>query len=300
MNDFKITYEEVFDLVHNACTGISEDALCILKKCAEKESDPGAKVMLNTMINNVSKAGEIDKPVCQSPGLPTVYVRFGDNGQLGDLLSFIPKAVVECTLKGYIRPSIVHPLTRVNPGDSSGVGIPNFELRYVAGQEYMEVILSAKGCGAELGNVSKILTPATLGKDLSGLKKLVLETVINAGGFPCPPSAIGIGIGGQMDISAKLSREAISSRDWRDNNPDTQLDDLEKELLEKVNSLGLGPAGVGGNTTTLALKIGMASTHTAICPVTINFHCWVARRFGVRFYQDGHREYLFKKDDYKC
>ncbi|EGO63916.1 fumarate hydratase [Acetonema longum] len=295
MGDFKITYEEIFSLVHNMCTGISSDVLEIMNKALVKESNQGAKALLQSMIDNVGQAGKLDKPVCQSPGLPTVYIRFGDQADLGGLSKWLPQAVVECTKKGYIRPSIVHPLTRYNPGDSSGVGIPNFEYQYRPGQEYMEVIMSAKGCGAELANLSTILTPATLGTNYVGLKKLVLETVTKGGGFPCPPSAIGIGIGGQMDISAKLSREAISTRDWRDQHPDPLFASLEKELLENINSLGLGPAGIGGDTTCLAVKIGYAATHTAICPVTINFHCWVARRFGVRFYPDGRREYLFQE-----
>lgn len=295
MDKYGITYEEVFSLVHGACTTISADALVIMKQRAEQETKPEAQSMLRAMIDNVAQAGKLDKPVCQSPGFPTVWVRFGDAASLADISAFIPQAVVECTKKGYIRPSIVHPLTRHNSGDSSGAGVPNFEYQYRPGQEYLEVILSAKGCGAELGNISTILTPATLGEKMTGLKKLVLKTVINAGGYPCPPSAIGIGIGGQMDVSAKLSREAISTRDWRDRNPDPMMAELEQELLENINSLGIGPAGIGGDTTCLAVKIGYAATHTAICPVTINFHCWVARRFGVRFYPDGKREYLFQE-----
>lgn len=293
MSDFKITYDEVFSLVHSSCTRISADALSLMQKALAQETKKEARAFLQAMVDNVEQAGTLDKPVCQSPGLPTVYVRFGDNANLKPITEFIPQAVVEATKKGYIRPSIVHPLTRANSGDSSGKGIPNFEYQYRPGQEYMEVIMSAKGCGAELGNISKIMTPATLGKDYVGLKKLVLETITNAGGIPCPPSAIGIGIGGQMDISAKLSREAISTRDWRDRNEDPLLAELEEELLTNINKLGIGPAGVGGNTTCLAVKINYAYTHTAICPVTINFHCWVARRFGVRFYPDGRREYLF-------
>jgi len=294
MADFNITYEEIFDLLHHACTSISADALELMNRAMARESRPEALAMLQTMVENVSQAGTQDKPVCQSPGLPTVYIRFGDNGQLGELTRFLPQALVECTRRGYIRPSIVHPLTRHNPGDSSGQGIPNFEYQYRPGQEYMEVIASAKGCGAELANISVILTPATLGADYVGLKRLVLETVVKGGGIPCPPSAIGIGIGGQMDISAKLSREAISTRDWRDSHPDPLFAGLEEELLANINALGLGPAGIGGDTTCLAVKIGWAATHTAICPVTINFHCWVARRFGVRFYPDGRREHLFQ------
>ena len=295
MDKYGITYEEVFSLVHGACTTISADALEIMKQRAEQETKPEAQSMLRAMIDNVAQASKLDKPVCQSPGFPTVWVRFGDAAPLADISAFIPQAVVECTKQGYIRPSIVHPLTRHNSGDSSGVGVPNFEYQYRPGQQYLEVILSAKGCGAELGNISTILTPATLGDKMTGLKRLVLKTVINAGGYPCPPSAIGIGIGGQMDVSAKLSREAISTRDWRDRNPDPMMAELEQELLENINSLGIGPAGIGGDTTCLAVKIGYAATHTAICPVTINFHCWVARRFGVRFYPDGKREYLFQE-----
>lgn len=294
MRDLQITYEEVYDLLHQACTTISPDALYLMRQAAERETHAEAGVFLNTMINNVALAKQLDKPVCQSPGFPTVWIRFGECFDMGPLLSFLPKALTQATEEGLIRPSIVHPLTRHNPGDSSGLGVPNIELRYVPGQTFVEIIMSAKGCGAELGNVSKILTPATLGKNYVGLKQLVLDTVINAGGFPCPPSAIGIGLGGQMDISAKLSREAISTRNWLDSNPDPLLDELEQELLEDINQLGIGPAGVGGKTTTLAVKMAYAATHTAICPVTINFHCWVARRFGVRIYPDGQREFLFQ------
>ena len=295
MGSFNITYDEILSLVHNACTTISADALELMKKACEAETKAEAKALLASMIDNVDQAGRFDKPVCQSPGLPTIYIRFGDNADLSGLTQWLPQAVMECTKNGYIRPSIVHPLTRHNSGDSSGVGIPNFEYQYRPGQDYMEVIMSAKGCGAELANLSTILTPATLGPNYVGLKKLVLETVVKGGGFPCPPSAIGIGIGGQMDISAKLSREAISTRDWRDQHSDPMIAEIEKELLTNINALGIGPAGIGGDTTCLSVKIGYAATHTAICPVTINFHCWVARRFGVRFYPDGSREYLFRE-----
>lgn len=297
MPEIRITYQEVLDLVHHACTSISADALQLMRGALEAETKPEAKVMLKAMVDNVEQAKTSDKPVCQSPGLPTVYVRFGDGAPLKELSSFIPKAVVECTGLGYIRPSIVHPLTRVNSGDSSGIGIPNFEYQYRPGLGHVEVIMSAKGCGAELANVSTILTTATLGPDYEGLKKLVLEAVAKGGGFPCPPVAIGVGIGGQMDISAKLSREAVSTRDWRDHHPDPLFAGLERELLHDINALGIGPAGIGGDTTCLTVKIGYAATHTAICPVTVNFHCWVARRFGVRFHPDGRRDHLFQENE---
>ncbi|MBP2636141.1 MAG: ttdA 1 [Firmicutes bacterium] len=297
MTKFNITYEEVYNWVKETCTHVSPDSLVLLKQGLQKETSPGAKAMLSSMLDNVDMADKDDKPVCQSPGFPTVYFSYGSVEGLDLLSQYVPKAMVEATGNGYARPSIVHSLTRKNPGNNSGDGVPNMEYLYCPGQEYIEMVMSFKGCGAELGNVYKTMTTAQLGSDYKGLKTLVYETVINAGGMPCPPSSIGIGIGGQMDVAAKLSRRAVSTRDWRDKNPDPLLNELEEELLENINKLGLGPAGIGGNTTCMAVKIGMAATHTAICPVAINFHCWVARRMGVRIYPDGRREYLFGKGE---
>lgn len=294
MTEISITYDQIYDWVKNSCTNVSQDCIEILKSSLNKERNPGAQALLKTMLKNVELANDLDKPICQSPGYPTVYVRFGDNVYLKPIQEYITQAVVSATKNGYLRPSIVHPLTRHNPGDNSGIGVPNFEFQYRPSQKYLEMIISSKGCGAELGNVMKVMTPAELGPNLSGLKRLIYTTVIEAGGKPCPPIGLGVGIGGQMDVASKLSREAISTRDWRDDNPDPQLDALEKELLAGINALGIGPAGTGGDTTCLAIKIGMASTHTAICPVAINFHCWTARRSGIRIYPDGHQEYLFK------
>lgn len=296
MAKYNITYEEVYGWVRQSCTHVSADSLELLSTARANETNPGAVAMLSSMLENVAMADQQDKPVCQSPGFPTVYISFGGDEGVDLLSEYIPKALVEATGRGYARPSIVHSLSRHNPGDNHGDGVPNVEYKFKPGQEYIEMILSFKGCGAELGNVYKTMTTAQLGDDLKGLKDLVYETVINAGGMPCPPSAVGIGIGGQMDVAAKLSREAISTRDWRDKNPDKQLNQLEEELLGNINRLGIGPAGIGGKTTCLAVKIGMAATHTAICPVAINFHCWVARRIGVRLYPDGRREYLFTKE----
>lgn len=302
MATLELPYEKVYDLLHKCCTSISPDVLFLMKQAAQNETNVEAKTFLETMLKNVELAGKMDKPVCQSPGFPSVWIRWGEAMQpnLTNLTDNITKAVIEATKAGYIRPSIVHPLTRFNPGDSSGRGVPNYELRYQKDLPYCEIVVSAKGCGAELPNVAKILTPATLGKNYKGLKKLVLDVIcgsegyMGARGYPCPPFSIGIGIGGQMDVAAKLSREAISTRSWLDHNPDPLFDELEQELLADINKLKNGPAGIGGDTTALAVKIGWAATHTAICPVVINFHCWVARRFGVRFYPDGHIEQLFQ------
>jgi fumarate hydratase subunit alpha len=281
-------YENAFyeNLVRGV-TSVSQDILDMMEKAIVREEAPAAKGMLETLIKNATLAKERKRGVCQSPGIPCIYVRVGREMAGIDVVKITGKAIVQATQEGYLRPSIVHPLTRKNTGNNSGPGIPNFEIELEPELEYLETIVSFKGCGPELFNAFKTFTPESLGKNLEGFKRFVLEKVIDAGGKPCPPIGLGIGIGGQMDGAATLSRRAISTRRWDDRNPDPEMDRMEQELLAKINQLGIGPGGVGGKTTALAVKIGMAYTHTAICPVAVNFHCWVGRRFGFKFYKDG-------------
>ena len=283
---------EVHKTVLRAVSEISADVKCLLEDALSRESNETARSMLSAMVENLSIAKQKGKAVCQSPGYPTAWLSYGSDNMPLCVKDAVAEAVAEATCKGYLRPSIVDPLTRVNSGDNTGKGVPNIEYEYVPGQQFVDFIISFKGCGAELGNEMKIMTTAALGRDLAGLKRLILETAVNAGGKPCPPYGIGVGIGGQMDVAAKLSRKAISTRRWDDVNPDPQLAALEDELKAEINALGLGAAGTGGDTVCLSLKMERAHTHTAIAPVCINFHCWVARRAGVRIYDDGRVERL--------
>lgn len=284
--------QSVHDAVIRAVTEISGDVKALLEDALSRESNDTARSMLRSMLDNVDIAKAADKGVCQSPGYPCTWITFGGGNFPARAKEIISSAVAEATKKGYLRPSMVDPLTRENSGNNTGKGVPNIEYEYVPGQEYVDFIISFKGCGAELGNALQIMTPAKLGKNLTGMKRFILETAIKAGGKPCPPFGIGIGIGGQMDICSKLSRKAISTRRWDDVNQDPELAALERELKDAINSLGLGAAGTGGDTVCLAVKIERAHTHTAIAPVAINFHCWVARRAGIRIYDDGRVEKL--------
>lgn len=285
-------------VVHDTCiravTEISADVKKLMQKALSRETNHTAQSMLASMLENLDVAKRGDRAVCQSPGYPTTWISFGDDNFPACAADEVAHSLAEATKKGYLRPSIVDPLTRRNPGDNTGKGVPNIEYAYNPGQRYVDFIISFKGCGAELGNAMKIFTTAQLqlDRDYAGLKRFVVETAINAGGKPCPPFGIGIGIGGQMDVAAKLSRSTISTRRWDDCSPDPLLARLEDELRDNINSLGLGAAGTGGDTACLAVKIDTAATHTAIAPVCINFHCWVARRAGIRVYNDGHTEKL--------
>lgn len=287
VNFNELVKQQVNQTVIRAVTEISEDVKSLLEAALERESNKTAKSMLSSMIENLKIAKDADKAVCQSPGYPTVYISAGEGFPLASVKAAVLEAIAEATRKGYLRPSMVDPLTRKNSGDNTGKGVPNIEYEYVPGQKFIQFIISFKGCGAELGNAMQIMTPAKLGENLNGLKRFILDTVLTAGGKPCPPYGIGIGIGGQMDVAAKLSRKAISVRRWDDVNPDSELAALETLLCDQINSLGLGAAGTGGDTSCLAVKIERAHTHTAIAPVAINFHCWVARRAGIRIYCDG-------------
>ncbi len=284
----------IYDTVLRAVTEISTDVKDLLLEAFDRETNSTAKSMLSSMLENLDIAKKQDKAVCQSPGYPTAWISYSCDNFPDFASGTIGKALADATEKGYLRPSIVDPLTRYNPGDNTGDGVPNIEYKFHPDQTYIDFIISFKGCGAELGNAMNIFTTATLklDQDFSGLKRFVLETAIRAGGKPCPPFGIGIGIGGQMDVASKLSREAISTRKWNDYNPDPLLNRLEDELKSNINKLGLGAAGTGGDTACLAVKIGKAATHTAIAPVAINFHCWVARRAGIRIYDDGSIEKL--------
>jgi len=281
--------EAFYESLIRGVTGISPDILQLLKDARDDET-PTGKSMLDALIQNVELARKMKRGVCQSPGIPCIYIRSNPELSGINIRKIAGDSIIRATKEGYLRPSIVHPLTRKNSGDNSGPGIPNFEMEVDPSLDYLEIIVSFKGCGPELFNAFKTFTPESLGKNLEGLKRFLLETVINAGGKPCPPIGLGVGIGGQMDGAAKLSRMAISTRRWDDRNPDPELDRMERELKDRINQLGIGPGGAGGKTTALAVKIGLAYTHTAICPVAVNFHCWVGRRFGFRFYADGTRE----------
>ena len=236
----------IHDAVIRAVTEISADVKGLLKDALARETNETAKSMLRSMVDNLSIAKEGDKAVCQSPGYPTTWLSFGDGNLPECTREAISEAVAEATKKGYLRPSMVDPLTRENSGNNTGKGVPNIEYEYHPGQKYVDFIISFKGCGAELGNAMQIMTTAKLGKNLSGLKRFILETAVNAGGKPCPPYGIGIGIGGQMDIAAKLSRKAISTRRWDDVNPDPELAALEAGLKDAINGLGLGAGGCPG------------------------------------------------------
>lgn len=280
--------EVSLNVLSRAATRVSEDCIELLKKAHDREGNKTARKMLNAMIRNSEMASKQGKSVCQSPGYPVVYLTLGKEFCLDFAIrETLTDLFRSATEKNLLRPSMVHPITRKNTGNNTGFNVPNFEIEVNPRLDFSEIIISLKGCGAELFDAVKVFTPAQIGRNGEGIKRFILETIVDAGGGPCPPGAVGIGMGGQIDQAARLSRRAVSIRRWDDTNPNVEFAKWEKELLKKANSLGIGPAGLGGDTTVLAVKIEFAYTHTAILPVVVNFHCWPARRARAHIYPDG-------------
>ena len=286
-------HEIVYTIAKLAAVHLAEDALSLMHKARDKESSPEARRVLEAMLQNANIARECEVSLCQSPGYPVLYVRLGKGITLDELnpQEVAGQALSEVTRLGYLRPSIVHPLSRKNTGDNSGINVPDVEIDFDPQLDGLEAVISFKGCGAELFSRAAVLPPYRIGPSAGGIKRFILETVAEAGGGPCPPVVLGVGIGGQLHQAAKLARRAMSVRRWDDVNPDPELAELEAELAQGVNSLGIGPAGIGGDTTCLGVKLGMAYTHTAIMPIVVNFHCWPARRARARMDHSGEVAY---------
>lgn len=182
-----------------------------------------------------------------------------------DLSQAIAEGVRHATDQIPLRPNAVDPLTRINSGDNTGNGIPDINYSFVEGNELC-ITVAPKGAGSENMSALKMFNPT----EVSGIHNFILETVLNAGGMPCPPVIVGVGIGGTFDKSARLAKKALLE--------DTDdMNEMERELLAEINSLGIGPMGMGGNTTALAVHIKKAHCHTASLPVAVNIQCWANR-----------------------
>jgi fumarate hydratase subunit alpha len=190
-----------------------------------------------------------------------------------------------------LRPNAVHPLTRKNPGTNIGERMPYINYKF-SKDDYLEITVFPKGAGSENMSALAMLTPS---QGIKGIKEFVLDTVVSAGGKPCPPIILGIGIGGSADISMKLAKESLL-RPINERHKDDKIAALEEELLNALNLTGIGPMGLGGKTSVLGVSIEYAHCHTASFPVAINIQCWAARRATARIYSDGKVKYMTHKE----
>jgi len=270
-----ITQKQIEDticsLYRDSVIELPKDVKNALKDAYANENDETARLNLKAIIDNIEAAHENSIPMCQDTGLPIVFVKLGDV-TVENLYQGIRNGIEKATITVPLRPNVVDPFTRENTGTNTGKGIPLVEVEVVEG-DYLELTIFPKGFGSENNNALKMALP---GEGIEGVKKFVLETVLAAGGKPCPPTRIGVGIGGSSDYALKLAKKALL-RDVNSKNSDKRLAELEEELLESVNSTGIGPMGLGGKTTALDVKVELADTHTAGLPIGVCIQCWAAR-----------------------
>lgn len=263
--------EKVRELALDANYDIGPSFIDLLREKIKSEKSNIGKNVLEQIVENDELARNEKAPMCQDTGVVVCFVEVGyDVHIVGDLYEAINQGVREAYDKGYLRKSVVrHPLIRENTNDNTPA-ITHVSL--VPGDQ-IKITIAPKGGGSENMSLVKMLTPA---EGIEGIKKLVLHTIFYAGGKPCPPLTVGIGIGGNLEKSALIAKEAIL-RDVRDVNPDPLLRKLEAEILDDINKLGVGPMGFGGSTTALAVKINVYPCHIASLPVAINLQCHASR-----------------------
>lgn len=274
--------EALVEALTRASTTLPEEVVQALRAAQDREDGP-AKVQLEAILKNVEMARTGKVPICQDTGTTTFFVRFGiDFPHLKTLTQAIPEAVRRATKEVPLRPNTVHPFTGKNPGDNTGRYVPVITWEPVAGDS-VEIQVLPKGGGSENCCALKMLAP---GVGLKGIKEAVVEHVVAAGGLPCPPTIVGVGIGGSADLVLKLGKLALL-RPLRKRHPEPEVAALEEELEELINASGVGPMGLGGKTTVLAVHVEYAHRHPASLPLGIVVQCWAHRRAAVLIGPDG-------------
>ena len=272
--DSKQITETVSALFQEACVNIPEDVLAALKKAQDKEESPVAKDVLGKIIENTEVARNEKTPLCQDTGFAVVMLEMGQDVHItgGSLYEAIEEGVRQGYDKGYLRKSIARqPFSaRVNTKDNTP---PVIHTDIVSGDK-LKITVLPKGGGSENCSRLTVLTPA---KGRQGIIDFVVNLVNDSGSNPCPPVVIGVGIGGTTDMTMTIAKKALV-RKLGDPNPDPEVAELERELLQKINNLGIGPMGYGGRTTALAVHVEVYPAHIASLPVAVNVQCWCARR----------------------
>ncbi|MBI0584619.1 MAG: fumarate hydratase [Methanomassiliicoccus sp.] len=277
-----VVEEAVVNMLREAVTTLPADVERALRDAEREETSAIARTQLRTVLHNLEEAGRRSLPLCQDTGVPVFFVT---GAMFPGLEEGIRRGVARATAEIPLRPNAVHPLTRKNPGTNVGAGSPRIVYR-PTGELDTLITVMPKGAGSENMSALAMLTPS---QGLRGAKAFVLDTVVRAGGRPCPPTIVGVGIGGTADHAAELAKEALL-RPLDVDNPDRDLDALERELKDALNRTGVGPMGLGGRTTVLGVRCAMAYCHTASLPVAVNMQCWAARRASVRIRPDGSTE----------
>ena len=292
----EIIAKTVFETIRKGATVLSEDVRKAFEIAICQETSQTAKTGLKRTLSSMDMSAKRDNLLCADTGWPIFYVKLGEDCQIEGgftaLEEIIKEQVAAATKKGYLRATMKHPLTGADPGNNIGMNIPGITYRFVKG-DCIEITYVAKGGGSECFGGTRHRMVA-FADGLAGIKKCVIENFIAASraGAICPPSIIGIGIGGTANIAADLAKEAACLRSVGSRHPETEIVALETEIKDAINGLGIGILGAGGATSALAVHIEYAYTHIAGVAVAMSCNCMVARRATSRIYADGKTEFL--------
>jgi fumarate hydratase subunit alpha len=277
------------DLYWTALKDIPDDVRAALKgglAAEQKDGNLTAQQVLFTILENIKTADEHDTLVCQDTGLPVYKVLVGAKAgvDIPELKARIRKACERATAEYPLRSNTVHPLTRKHTGTNTGEGIPIIKLDFVPDSDRIEITMAPKGSGSENMSFLGMLNPS---EGRKGIKKFVLQCIFESGAKPCPPMIVGIGLGGTSDVAMQLAKESSTFRRIGSANSDPEVATLERELLDHINQTGIGPQGLGGVTTALAVHIEWAHTHISHNPVAVNIQCWRGERASATIAADG-------------
>ena len=267
--------DTIYQLYKEAAIVLGDDVKCSLEEALKREDSDLGRLNIEAILKNIELAEEKSIPMCQDTGLPIIFVKLG-KVEVENLYEGIKKGVAKATAEVPLRPNVVDPITRKNSGNV-GDKVPIVDIELVD-TDYIEFTIMPKGFGSENNNALKMALPA---EGVEGVKDFVVETALKAGGKPCPPIVVGVGIGGSSDMALKLGKKALLGK-VGERNPDPTLAEMELECLERINRDGKGPMGLGGRTTALDVKILKMDTHTAGLPIGVVIQCWADRHATAR------------------
>lgn len=285
-------YENVlFETVKRGATEISDDVRLAFEKAIKLEKSDDAKRGLSATLKSMEMSKVRENPLCVDTGWPIFYFKVGNKCELEggfvELENAARRAVAKATKLGYLRATMKHPLTGFDPGNNIGMNIPDFTYQFVDGDS-IEISYAAKGGGSECfgGTRHRIVAFAD---GIAGIEKFVIDSFVASAraGAVCPPSVLGIGIGGTANVAANLAKEAACLRTVGSSHPDPMFRKIEEDLYEALNSLDVGILGSGGSTSVLAVNVEYAYTHIAGIACATSTNCMVARRASTRILADG-------------
>jgi len=283
----QVIHDTTVRLLRMAATVLPNDVEKALRDAYERETNPTARTQLEAILKNIDIA-RTGIPMCQDTGIMIFYVKVGDKfPYIGEIRDALTKATIKATAEIPLRPNAVNPIVGGNSGNNVGEKIPWINWEIVSGDS-VEITAFPKGGGSENVCILGMLKP---GVGLKGVKKLVVDNAMSYMGKACAPNIIGIGIGGGSDIALKIAKQQLL-RPLDDHHPDPEVAKIEEELKEAINATGIGPMGLGGDTTVLAVKVDYAMRHPASLPVGVAVQCWAARRSTAVITKDLEVKYL--------